>query len=137
MKVIRDLKTGAIISVQQDESSKKRIQNPLNDPLNELSDSEAEDEDVDVGDEGVKTRGIVPDLEEAAKYSQKKRPRQQSQREREWIERLVQKWGNDWGGMVRDRRLNPQQQSEGDLRRRIEVGEKKNRIGAGDGKAEN
>jgi len=33
----------------------------------------------------------------------------------------VERWGDDWGGMVRDRRLNPMQQSEGDLRRRVGV----------------
>ena len=45
----------------------------------------------------------------------------QSQREREWIERLVGKWGDDWGGMFRDRKLNPHQQTEGDLKRRVEI----------------
>ena len=49
----------------------------------------------------------------------KKKPRQQSRREQEWIEALVGKWGEDFRGMVRDRKLNPWQQSEGDLRRRV------------------
>ena len=117
VRVVRDRKTGAIVSVQ-DGRKEREGRNPLNDPLNELSDSEAEDEEEEREDTG-RSRGIVPDLEEAAKYSKKKRPRRQSQREREWIERLVEKWGDDWGGMVRDRRLNPQQQTEGDLRRRV------------------
>lgn len=117
VRVVRDRKTGAIVSVQ-DGRKEREGRNPLNDPLNELSDSEAEDGEEEREDIG-RSRGIVPDLEEAAKYSKKKRPRRQSQREREWIERLVEKWGDDWGGMVRDRRLNPQQQTEGDLRRRV------------------
>ena len=108
----RDPKTGAIVSVQH---AKSERENPLHDPLNELS--ESEDEKV-VESSG---RGIIPELEEQAKYSRPKRPRMQSQREREWIERLVERWDDDWGGMVRDRRLNPQQQSEGDLKRRVAV----------------
>ncbi|KAL9130548.1 MAG: hypothetical protein Q9175_007000 [Cornicularia normoerica] len=112
VKVTRDPKTGAIVSVQHEKSERE---NPLRDPLNELSDSE--DEEVLEGSH----RGIVPELEEQARYSRPKRPRMQSQREREWIERLVERWGDDWGGMFRDRKLNPQQQSEGDLKRRIGV----------------
>lgn len=108
----RDPKTGAIVSVQHKKSERE---NPLHDPLNEISDS-GHEMVVANGD-----RGIIPELEEQAKYSRPKRPRMQSQREREWIERLVARWGDNWGGMVRDRKLNPQQQSEGDLKRRVGV----------------
>lgn len=117
VKVTRDPKTGAIISVQHEKSERE---NPLGDPLNELSDSE--DEEVVEGG----ARGIVSKLEEQARYSKPKRPRMQSQREREWIERLVERWGDDWGGMVRDRRLNPQQQSEGDLKKRVGIWKSRN-----------
>lgn len=108
----RDPKTGAIVSVQHEKSERE---NPLGDPLNELSDSEDEKLMESNG------RGIIPELEEHAKCSRPKRPRMQSQREREWIERLVERWGDNWGGMFRDRRLNPQQQSEGDLKRRVGI----------------
>ncbi len=108
----RDPKSGAIVSVQHEKSERE---NPLHDPLNEFSDSD----DTELVESSG--RGIVPELEEQAKYSRPKRPRMQSQREKEWIERLVERWGDDWGGMVRDRRLNPQQQSEGDLKRRVGV----------------
>ena len=116
VKVTRDPKTGAIVSVQREKSERE---NPLGDPLNEISDLE---------EEVVKSsgRGVVPELEEQAKYSKPKRPRMQSQREREWIERLVERWGDDWGGMVKDRKLNPQQQSEGDLKKRVGVWKKRN-----------
>ncbi|CAD6588777.1 MAG: Nucleolar protein 16 [Alectoria sarmentosa] len=114
VKVTRDPKTGAIVSVQHEKAERE---NPLDDPLNELSDSEDEDQDA----RSSNGRGIVAELEEQARHSRRKRPRMQSQREREWIERLVEKWGEDWGGMVRDRKLNPQQQTEGDLKRRIAV----------------
>lgn len=109
----RDPTTGAIVGVQHDKSGRE---NPLGDPLNEFSDS-GNDERV-VESHG---RGIISELEEQAKHSRPKRPRMQSQREREWIERLVERWSDDWGGMVRDRKLNPQQQSEGDLKKRIGI----------------
>ena len=124
VKVTRDPKTGAIVSVQREKSKQE---NPLGDPLNELS--ESEDEEVSAG----VSRGIVPELEEQAKYSRPKRPRMQSQREREWIERLVERWGDDWGGMVRDRKLNPQQQTEGDLKRRVGIWERGNKKGQQEG----
>ena len=116
VKVTRDPKTGAIVSVQHEKSERE---NPLGDPLNEISDFE---EEVVEGSR----RGVVPELEEQAKYSKPKRPRMQSQREREWIERLVERWGDDWGSMVRDRKLNPQQQSEGYLKKRVGVWKKRN-----------
>lgn len=65
--------------------------------------------------------GIVPELEESAKHGKRKRARKQSQREQEWVERLVDRHGEDFGAMMRDRRLNPMQQSEGDLKRRVAV----------------
>lgn len=96
--------------------------NPLNDPLNALDSDEdgvaKEKESKDSRIDG--NAGIVRELEAAAGAGDgKKKPRTQSQREEEWIERLVERWGDDLKGMVRDRRLNPQQQSQGDLRRRI------------------
>ena len=67
-----------------------------------------------------KGEGIVAELEAAARAGGgQKRPRMQSRREEEWIARLVGRWGDDFRGMVRDRRLNPGQQTEGDLRRRV------------------
>ncbi len=90
--------------------------------MNEISD------DGDDGNTNGYTRnqtqggngGIVPQLELAAAQGGKKsRPRIQSQGEQEWIERLVAKWGDDYRAMNGDRRLNPQQQSEGDLRKRV------------------
>lgn len=95
----------------------------MNDPLNALdSDKEdvlvkdGEDQDTRVGG----NVGIIGELEATANAGDgKRRPRVQSRREEEWIERLVERWGDDLKSMFRDRRLNPQQQTEGDLRRRI------------------
>lgn len=109
----RDPNTGAIVSVQHEKSERE---NPLGDLLNELSDSENDEKVMESNG-----RGIISELEEQAKHSRPKRARMQSQGEREWIDRLVERWGDDWGGMVRDRKLNPQQQSEGDLKRRIGI----------------
>ena len=124
VRVVRDEK-GTITDVVQDENKERRkLKNPLNDPLNDLS----SDEDGDERDADRRTTvrkfgglGIVPELEESAKYGKRKRPRKQSQREQEWIERLVERHGEDYGAMVRDRKLNPMQQSEGDLKRRVAI----------------
>lgn len=128
IKVIRDPKTGAIISVTEDSMYRRARENPLNDPLNTASGSDDDDDlDEDEEVETGKSRGIVPELEEQAKYSKKKRPRMQSEREWEWVEQLVGKHGDDWGAMVRDRRLNPQQQTEGDIKKRVALWKKERR----------
>ena len=124
VKVTRDPTTGAITSVQHEKSERE---NPLRDPLNDFSDPGDEEAEESSG------WGIVPELEEQARYSRPKRPRMQSQREREWVERLVERWGDDWGGMFRDRKLNPQQQSEGDLKKRVGVWKSGKRKGQEEG----
>lgn len=131
--MIRDPETGKILRVVHDSppaGSRKKNKNPLNDPLNEL---ESDDDDDDEWEDGEAARdivaggsravgGIVEQLEAAAMMAgiKKARPRMQSRREEEWIEALVSRWGENYKGMMTDRRLNPMQQSEGDLRRRIE-----------------
>lgn len=121
-KVERDPETGNILRVIRDEDEievagrKRRRANPLNDPLNELSDNE---------DEGQTMSGsaVVQELERQAhregRSAKSKKPRHLSQREGEWITKLIEKHGENFSAMVRDRKLNPMQQSEGDLRRRI------------------
>ena len=129
VKVVRDA-TGAIVRlVREDDGEEKkrrrRRRNPLNDPLNDLSSAEEEEEGEDslnTSRESVPRRlggaGIVPELEESTKFEKRKRPRKQSQREQEWIRKLVDRYGEDYGAMVMDRKLNPMQQSEGDLKKR-------------------
>lgn len=120
VRIIRDTMTGAIIRVAPSSPSPENL-NPLNDPLNDFdSDGDGFSKNEEQEKERSSKIGIVAQLEAAARAGgAKKRPRIQSQREEEWIERLVTRWGDDLKGMVKDRRLNPQQQSEGDLRRRI------------------
>jgi nucleolar protein 16 len=68
---------------------------------------------------------VVRQLEELARSGAVKRERLQSDRETEWIESLVAKYGMDIGKMARDRKMNPYQKTEGDLRRRVAKWEKK------------
>jgi len=46
-------------------------------------------------------------------------PRHTSEGERRYLERLVAKHGNDVGAMARDRKLNPEQRTPGQLRRAL------------------
>jgi nucleolar protein 16 len=113
-----DIETGAI-KIRQDAS--KAVVNPLNDPLNELEDPTELSLSHSMGH--VKRIGngfgITETLEELASSGMSKRPRQQSEREREWVARLVEKHGADYAAMFRDRTLNPMQQSVGDIRKRV------------------
>ena len=100
--------------------------NPLNDPL--MSDSEDEDMDKEYeefegfeGEVPAEKQGkeIIAALEEQAARPAEKKPRSQSVREKEWCARLVAKHGEDFRAMMRDRKLNPMQQTEADIKRRI------------------
>lgn len=118
-RVERDPETGKIIRVIHAKSRP----NPLNDPLN----SESEDEDMaDDGEEFDGFEGekpveneIVKQLEAQASMIAPPTERKQSDREREWIERLVAKHGDDYGKMSRDMKLNPMQQTPADIKRRV------------------
>lgn len=120
-KVERDPETGKILRVIHDydeievAGQKRRRNNPLNDPLNDLSDNE----DAHV----ISASKVVQQLERQADMEgqgeKAKKPRHQSSREGEWISRLIEKHGDNISAMVRDRKLNPMQQTEGDIRRRI------------------
>lgn len=121
-RVERDPETGAILRVIREDNGKP---NPLNDPLNDLE-SSPEPEDTT----SRPSRGVVADLEaqadaEAEELGRTKRPRQQSKREEEWIEKLVEAHGDDYTAMFRDRKLNVMQQSEGDIKRRVQKWAKK------------
>jgi len=119
VKVVRDPTSGAITGVVRENKDRP---NPLNDLLYDLSDGEKE---YMIGEsERINGSGIIPELEKSAQYEKKRQPRKQSQREQEWIASLIERWGDDWVGMVRDRKLNPMQQSEGDLKRRVKQWQK-------------
>ncbi|KAM5342354.1 hypothetical protein ACJ41O_013320 [Fusarium nematophilum] len=98
--------------------------NPLNDPLNELDD-DSEDEDVAEGDEwgGIEddadATDLVKTLVEESRNPVEKKPRHQSGREKEWLDKLVTKYGDDTAAMAKDRKLNPMQQTAADIAKRI------------------
>ncbi|RYP66924.1 hypothetical protein DL770_008714 [Monosporascus sp. CRB-9-2] len=136
-RVERDA-SGRIVRIIEASTPKKGAwranNNPLNDPLaaldSDYSDSEGERDEHDNaaeewggiedddGGEG-KTGKIVRQLEAEANRPVEKKPRTQSQREREWVAELVRKHGDDVRAMARDRALNPMQQTEADIARRI------------------
>lgn len=93
--------------------------NPLNDPLN----SDSEDEQMGNGEADASERrpknDIVAQLEAQARSGKETKERSQSDREKEWIERLVARYGDDYGKMMRDRKLNPMQQTAADIKRRV------------------
>lgn len=98
--------------------------NPLNDPLNEVEDANEDAEwngfsMVPERRDGESENPVIRQLEEAARNGARKAPRGQSQREQEWVERLVGKYGEDYGRMARDRKLNPMQQTESDIKKRV------------------
>ena len=148
VRVERDAK-GAIIRVVRSEEDasailRRRKRNPLNDPLNDLSTSESSDsEDIlsksrfnptNNGDEAQRSGiGVIPELEEFARRQPAKRPRKLVASEQEWIEKLVDRHGDDYKKMFWDRRLNPMQHTENNIRRRVERWRKqKGAIGPGD-----
>lgn len=135
VRVERDPETGKILRIIRPEQQSRRP-NPLNDPLNDIMDTDDEEElesndEDDSGSESESEQNpIVAELEaqaarEMEEIEQKKKPRQQSTREEEWIERLIEKHGDDTGAMFRDRKLNVMQQSEGDIKKRIKKWKKK------------
>ncbi|KAF2835423.1 60S ribosomal subunit biogenesis protein-like protein Nop16 [Patellaria atrata CBS 101060] len=118
VRIERDPKTGAILRVIEAPTKP----NPLNDPLNELEDSDPEEwEGFDnIGTASSYSTSVLRQLEEKAASGVRKPPRKQSAREEEWIEQLVAKHGDNYGAMFRDTKLNVMQQSEGDIRKRVQ-----------------
>ncbi|KAF8251237.1 hypothetical protein K440DRAFT_659012 [Wilcoxina mikolae CBS 423.85] len=106
-KIIRD-ENGGVVRIEHAHSAEEAL----------------DDEDEEwAGVKGGQT-DVVRQLEAMARNGVKKE-RSQSEREREWIEGLVKKYGGDFAGMARDRRLNPFQQTVGDIRKRVGIWEKK------------
>ncbi|KAF1821213.1 uncharacterized protein K489DRAFT_322946 [Dissoconium aciculare CBS 342.82] len=128
-KIERDPETGKILRVLDGEAPKA---NPLNDPLNDL-DSDSEDDtgifslqnqhEAVMKKPSSTSKSAVTDtvrqLEEEASRPVTKYKRKQPDGEREFIEALVEKYGDDTGKMARDIKINYMQRSEGDLKKRI------------------
>ncbi|KAJ5925505.1 hypothetical protein N7454_008144 [Penicillium verhagenii] len=124
IRVERDPETGKILRVIRDDEQievagrSHRAANPLNDPLNDIEDTVLDFKNSASGTDVVKKLERQANSEGVAEKA--KKPRHLSAREIEWVSRLVEKHGEDLMAMVRDRKLNPMQQSVGDLRRRID-----------------
>lgn len=72
------------------------------------------------GKSGKGTR-VVDLLEAEANRPTEKYKRHQSEREREWIERLLAKHGDNTAAMARDFRSNPMQQTEANIKKKIAI----------------
>lgn len=62
---------------------------------------------------------VVRSLVEQARNPAPKKVRHLSEREAEWLGKLVAKHGEDTRAMARDARLNPMQQTAADIARRL------------------
>ncbi|KAF2140598.1 uncharacterized protein K452DRAFT_351834 [Aplosporella prunicola CBS 121167] len=130
-RIERDPETGELRVV---DDSTARKPNPLNDPLNDLDDGDDDEEwqgiatEHDLAPVGRKAKSaasgsanpVIAQLEAHAASGVRKAPRKQSEREVEWVERLVAKYGDDYRKMSRDMKLNPMQQTEGDIKKRVQ-----------------
>ncbi|KAG1749012.1 ribosome biogenesis protein Nop16 [Suillus paluster] len=66
------------------------------------------------------THPVTGELLEKLSASGRALPRHSSCGERSYLARLVQKYGDNYGSMARDRRLNPEQKTVGELKRAVE-----------------
>lgn len=124
-KIERDPETGAILRVIEQQVAPA---NPLNDPLAEF-DSDEEGEAVSIRNQHANTgrtaestpakTDTVRALEAQAARPAAKYKRRQPDGEVQFIEELVQKYGDDIENMARDTKINYMQRSEGDLKKRI------------------
>jgi nucleolar protein 16 len=124
VRVERDPETGKIVRVL---GGKGRRENPLGDLLSRF-DEDSEDEGREeeewggIEEEEVDEESrpaVIRQLERDANAPREKVVRHQSEREVEWLKRLVDKHGDDVGAMARDLKANPMQQSAADIRRRL------------------
>lgn len=137
VRVERDPETGKILRViaDRDDSGdadeievagrKVKRSNPLSDPINDIENGvsslrrKQNNKPPSASSEFVRQLELRALQEEEA--VKKRRPRQQSKREEEWVEKLVARHGDNIMAMVRDKNLNPMQQTEGDIRKRVRI----------------
>ncbi|RPA81915.1 hypothetical protein BJ508DRAFT_361534 [Ascobolus immersus RN42] len=105
-RIVRDPETNAILRIEYGKSAEDQLDGEDDEEMNEVEEEKEEVTDV------------VKKLEEEASWGVK-RERLQSEREEDWIARLVNKYGDDYVKMSRDMKLNPFQQTPGDLRKRV------------------
>ena len=129
----RDPTTGAIVRILQPEGTDERAltQNAhSSEPhsknatfsrpkFSEWEPDSSSDGETFTNGSTVTAGTVVSELARQATARKGVSKRKQSAREIEWLSRLVAKHGDDCARMARDMKLNPMQQSEGDIRRRI------------------
>lgn len=134
VSIERDPQTGAIIRILSPQDSDRKIQEGRDTSrvksteksaaLDESTFSEwvpdvsSDDDSATVGPKRI-TDTVVSKLERQAGAVKAVSKRKQSTRELEWLNRLEARYGEDYTRMARDMKLNPMQQSEGDIRRRF------------------
>lgn len=113
-----DPETGAPV-LSKDALSRPGLPGDL---LNDLDDDDVNEPNWGSLGRLPKQRGgtrVTALLESLAAAGVRHGPRKQSKREQEWAQRLVEKHLDDYGAMFRDPVLNPMQQSEGDIKKRV------------------
>ena len=124
-RVARDPASGAILRVLDDDGGGTAGKpNPLRDPLNELDDSDPEawcDFAMAPRRSGAAAAGhaVVRRMEAQVRGAARRAPPPMSAWERDYLQCLVEKHGDDFGAMFWDRRLNYMQETEAHLRRRV------------------
>ncbi|PHH83301.1 hypothetical protein CDD82_2271 [Ophiocordyceps australis] len=96
--------------------------NPLNDMLCALESDDTTDEEwggIAEAQTGAATTDTVRQLVEMSHNAAPKRVHVPSTGERQWLQRLIDRHGDDTTAMARDMRLNPMQQTAADIARRI------------------
>ncbi|KAM0348046.1 hypothetical protein ACHAPU_004549 [Fusarium lateritium] len=95
--------------------------NPLNDPLNDLDNSDAEGPAEEWGgiQDDDNATDVIKSLLEQSRQPDLPKKRHQSTREKEWLDKLVARYGDNTAAMAKDRKLNPMQQTASDITKRL------------------
>lgn len=137
-RIVRDPQTGAILSVEEEQSVGKKVeQGPyraLDDPLEALDNMVMDEAPMESDDDEEDATGpraahkvaaeFVKSLEREAAVPSAPKFRKQSDREKVFLKKLIAKHGTDeskgcYEKMAKDLQLNIMQQSPGDLRQRV------------------
>lgn len=112
------VQSGKII---HDEDGKVRVEYSQNEEDEDMSKEELEEWN------GFEESDVVKELKTLA-ANEVKVPRVQSDREADWVRRMVEKHGDDYEAMLWDKNLNIWQQSLGDIKRRVFKWKKANKV---------
>ncbi|BFZ58146.1 Nucleolar protein 16 [Savitreella phatthalungensis] len=123
--IIRRDADGNVVEVVYSKLAKQKVRHQGDEGEDEDEDEDARSDDsfmreeTPEGDAGATKSEVVRALEERAARGEATRPRQASEGERAWLEKLTSKYGDDYKRAARDRKLNPMQQTSSDIARRV------------------